>query len=73
MWDEPEVCLENAEPSALQFGDDEFKCVCGNSAEYDGFNTCDAEGNSMEPTPLEWKDHYKCNRCDKIYQLPKEE
>jgi len=42
----------------------EWTCLCGNVASEDGFFPCDADGNSVEPTPQEWTTNlYRCDRC----------
>ena len=53
-----------------RFGDDEFKCSCGNYAESMGFFPCREDGTNCEPMGIEgWMGHYKCDNptCNKIY------
>jgi hypothetical protein len=42
-------------------------CLCGNTSSSDGFATCNAEGDEIEPTnESEWSDLYVCNDCGRI-------
>lgn len=51
------------------FGDENFRCQCGNTSHHEGFHPCDAAGVYQEPDKG-WDCHYKCDRCQKVYQLP---
>lgn len=53
----------------LHEDDDEtaWVCLCGNTPDSDGFATCDANGNAIEPNVGgDWTSLYACNRCDRI-------
>lgn len=42
-------------------------CLCGNTPHTDGFATCNAKGEEMEPSAgSDWADLYVCNRCGRI-------
>ena len=56
------------ERPGVVFGDDDFVCSCGNTACDSGFHPCDEEGIEMEPMD-DWKGHYACGQCEKIYLL----
>jgi hypothetical protein len=46
---------------------DAWVCLCGNTPPSDGFATCNADGDEIEPTlGGEWTSLYVCNRCDRI-------
>jgi len=47
--------------------DEEWICICGNRPSYDGFYTCDKDGNEVEPTAADWKTGwYLCGRCGRM-------
>ena len=47
---------------------------CGNDTDNTGFDTCDLNGSIMEPLEdSNWKGHYICNECDKVYNSIVEE
>ena len=47
---------------------DDFKCVCGNTTESDGFFPCDSEGKIIEPERDIWDGNdYVCARCKKVW------
>ncbi|MEI9990137.1 MAG: hypothetical protein WDM86_08870 [Rhizomicrobium sp.] len=42
-------------------------CICFNTPHTDGFATCNADGEEMEPDiGSDWNDLYVCNRCGRI-------
>jgi hypothetical protein len=44
---------------------DAWICLCGNTPESDGFYPCDALGNSVEQTEMDWDGRsYVCHRCE---------
>ena len=46
---------------------DAWVCLCGNTPPSDGFATCDAVGNEIEPTlGGGWTSLLACNRCGRI-------
>lgn len=46
---------------------DAWICICHNVPSDDGFFTCDAEGNEVEPTAKDWKTNlYVCLRCGRM-------
>jgi YD repeat-containing protein len=46
---------------------DQWKCICGNHPESDGFYTCDRDGNLIEATTDSWWDElYRCDRCGRV-------
>jgi hypothetical protein len=45
---------------------DDFKCKCGNTTYLDGFETCNNQGQIVEPD-TSWEGHYKCMTCNQIY------
>ena len=46
---------------------DAWVCLCGNTPPSDGFITCDADGNEVEPTINSgWTSLLVCNRCARI-------
>jgi hypothetical protein len=49
-------------------GDDsEWICLCGNTADADGFSTCAANGEDIEPNiGSDWDNLYRCDRCYRI-------
>jgi len=48
-------------------------CVCGNQPHYDGFYTCDTDGNIIEPTlDSDWEDLYVCGRCGQLHRFEEE-
>jgi len=48
----------------------DFVCACGNTPETDGFFTCDADGNIIEPTlDGDWEDLYACGRCGQLHRF----
>jgi hypothetical protein len=45
----------------------EWKCLCGNLAEEDGFYPCNDVGKYVEPTAVEWTTNcYVCARCGRV-------
>ncbi len=48
------------------FMNDDFTCVCGNTASDSGFYPCDKKGKNVEPDH-DWENHYKCDGCNQIY------
>ncbi len=47
--------------------DTAWVCLCGNTPDSDGFATCNANGDEVEPTiGSGWDDLYVCNRCGRI-------
>lgn len=47
--------------------DTAWVCLCGNTPDSDGFATCNADGNEIEPTVGGgWTSLYVCNRCGRI-------
>lgn len=58
------AAIMTAKPMELA---DTWVCICGNSASSDGFDTCNSEGEEVEPTPQEWTSGwYVCARCKRI-------
>jgi hypothetical protein len=51
-----------------QAGSDEaWICICGNEPTGQGFFTCDAQGNEIEPNiGSGWTDLYVCAKCGRI-------
>lgn len=49
-----------------------YVCECGNNELTQGWETCDKDGNVVEPTDDKWNGHYICNNCDKIECINKE-
>lgn len=46
---------------------DAWDCLCGNTPDSDGFRTCDAAGNEIEPTwDSNWAGLYVCAGCGRI-------
>ena len=43
-------------------------CVCGNTPEPDGFFSCDAVGNFVEPTPENYR-YLCCSSCNRIFEV----
>lgn len=42
-------------------------CICGNTPGGAGFDTCDAEGNFLEPSRAgSWNGLYRCDTCGRI-------
>ena len=49
-----------------EFGEFE-QCLCGNTAQHDGFFPSDGQGNEVEPTPTSWTtDAWLCARCGRL-------
>lgn len=49
---------------------DNYRCACGNTPDSDGFYTCDAEGNDLEPVlGGTWQGLYRCDRCGVVALL----
>lgn len=46
--------------------DGNWKCICGNYAESDGFQPCDADGYVVDPEPGKWDRLWLCDRCARI-------
>ena len=47
--------------------DDDWVCLCGNTALTSGFFPCSQEGEQVEPTPEEWATNcYVCEQCGRI-------
>jgi len=48
---------------------DEWVCLCGNTACQSGFATCDRQGREMEPLiGSAWEDLYICLNCGRIIE-----
>ncbi len=46
---------------------DWWMCLCGNTAQHEGFYPCTAEGAIVEPTVAAWATPwYVCDRCGRI-------
>lgn len=46
---------------------DAWVCLCGNTPPSDGFTTCNADGDEIEPTVESgWTSLLVCNRCGRI-------
>jgi hypothetical protein len=43
-----------------------FMCVCGNTSQEDGFETCDETGEPVMPIGEVWDRLRVCQRCDRI-------
>lgn len=45
-----------------------FECLCGNTAEQDGFFSCDINGSLVSPDlDGEWDEiHYICSQCERV-------
>ena len=47
--------------------DEAWICICGNRPDSDGFQTCDDQGNEMEPLiGSRWNGLYVCGDCGRI-------
>ena len=44
---------------------DAWICICGNTPEADGFDTCLPDGRRIDPEGP-WQDHFLCNRCESV-------
>ncbi len=45
---------------------DQWICLCANEAESEGFNSCDKNGDLVEPIEGLWDDLYVCMKCGRI-------
>ncbi len=45
--------------------DDDWRCLCGNTTEADGFFACNWAGQQMEPKG-DWPGLYVCFRCKRV-------
>jgi hypothetical protein len=58
---------QNAPEFITEKNMDDWHCICGNNTFGDGFDTCDPNGNIMEPLIGSiWECHYLCNSCGRI-------
>jgi hypothetical protein len=54
------ITYEGSDPDA-------WVCICGNTPCDDGFQTCDKQGNDLEPTKESgWNGLYYCVRCNRV-------
>ncbi len=47
-------------------GGDHWVCTCGNHTMASGFDTCDVNGNHVEPFEGIWNELYICLECGRI-------
>ncbi|MEJ2901631.1 hypothetical protein WAE58_04320 [Pedobacter panaciterrae] len=48
-------------------GHNDWICKCGNTPSAEGFYTCDADGNDIEPEVCtDWDHLYRCDRCGRV-------
>lgn len=64
---EPPTVTAGAERIQGKRRSSDIKCLCGNEPMFDGFYTCNEEGDEVEPTEQDWDGRrIRCHRCGRI-------